>query len=244
MSLPVPPSSSPGPPGIAGPTGTCFLAILLLAVGLLFDPAATEAQETGESNTAMLSFEAKRLLLLDSRGQAIGPATLGFEPEDFTLFKEQRFHAVRAGEVRYRLDAEEFLELTRDPALQKRWEQAQARLERRKRGSVALIAIGAGLAATGLVAGSAAFAMNDRSVAPALPFVFSGSAAFLVSGTAVNTVTRQRQRQLNDHDLEDLMDRDEAWRASGNYNDALWRSLKLGEKDANPSASTDDPPSP
>lgn len=207
-----------------------FLGLLL---GLLLLPAAVQAQDfdtDNKSGGSLALFEQQRLLLLDHRGKAIGPTELGYPSRDFGVLNTQRYHAVRAGELRYRLSFVDFLELTQHSELQSRWEAAHLRFDGQRRGGLALIVVGASLALAGIVAGSIVYATNDQSFRFGLPLLFSSSAGFLAGGISVRLGAERRKRELDDHNLDDLMNRDEAWEAVGAYNDALWRSMSLGSE--------------
>ena len=208
------------------------LGILTAAVTLWVSPA--QAQDAGDSGPdRMERFEAERLLLLDHRGRAIGPAESGFSSKDLGRFNELRFHAVRAGELRYRLTFEEFVDLTQSRTLEARLDRLMLQIKRRRGAGDALIVVGATLATAGLLTGSIAYATGiDPDIHFPLAIFFSGSAGFLVGGISTRINADRRLKLVKSHDLESLSNRDEAWRAAQDYNDALWDALELDEPPA------------
>jgi len=204
-------------------------ALALLAALLL--PLSAVAQEAPTSSRAegYQHFETERLLLLDHRGKAIGPAEQDYPSDDFGLFNEQRFHVVHAGDLRYRLSFEEFMRLTQNSSLERRWDSAQAKAKRHRRTSVGLLIAGGVLAAGSLVMGSMAFANNSDAVY-GLPLICGAGMGFLVGAGAVATSAKRQEAALASQNLEVLADRDEAWVATKAYNDALWQALLLGDE--------------
>jgi hypothetical protein len=193
--------------------------------------AQAEAPSKAE---AFQRFEAERLLLLDHRGKAIGPAAADFPQDDLGIFNEQRFHVVHAGDLRYRLSFEEFMQLTQYGAFEQRWDTAQRKVKRHRGASIGLLVAGGVLAAGGLLMGSLAFANGEGDLIYGLPLLFSASTGFFVGGGAYAASAKRKGADLASQNLEVLSDRDEAWVASGAYNDALWRALSLGDSPPEP----------
>jgi hypothetical protein len=201
-----------------------------------FGQAASPSSEAA----AFQRFETERLLLLDHRGTAIGPTASDFPSEDFELFNEQRFHVVRAGDLRYRLSFEEFMQLAKNDTFEERWNAAQRKVKNHRDASIGMFVLGGALAAGGLALASVAFANGEDGITFALPPLLGAGAGFLVAGGAFATSAKRKARAIASQNLEVLSDRDEAWAASAAYNDALWRSLSLdGET---PPESSETPP--
>ena len=205
--------------------------LAVLASFLLPSSVLAQASDAARAD-GLQRFESERLLLLDHRGKAIGPAELGFAEDDFGIFNSERFHVVHAGELRYRLSFEDFMRLTQDNELQDRWDEAQLVVRRQQAGSIGLLIVGGALAAGGLIMGSLAYANGQDALVFALPLFFGTSTGFFIGGGALAGSAKFKSKELASPNLEVLADRNEAWSASGNYNDALWRALSLDEKPA------------
>lgn len=209
-------------PGLCAYGSLALLTALLLPVTA---PAETNAADSTAEN--FQRFEAERLLLLDHRGETIGPETADFPADDFGLLNEQRFHVVHAGDLRYRLSFEEFMRLTDHHTFQQRWDHAQSKVQRQRRASVGMMVAGGVLSAGGLVLASLAYANGEDDIVFALPLIFGSGAGFFVGGGAFATAAKRTSENLASQNLEVLADRDEAWEASASYNDALWSALSL-----------------
>jgi hypothetical protein len=198
------------------------------------------------SEAAFQRFETERLLLLDHRGTAIGPEASDFPSEDFGLFNEQRFHVVHAGDLKYRLSFEEFMQLAQNNTFEERWDTAQRRIKRHRNASIGMFVLGGALAAGSLALASVAFANGGEGIIFTMPPLLGAGAGFLVAGGAFATSAKRKARAIASQNLEVLSDRDEAWAASAAYNDALWRSLSLvdGETPAETNESSDEEPTP
>ena len=224
--------------GVLTHGGLALLTALLLPI-----TATAEPSSDASHSERLQQFEEERLVLLDHRGEAIGPQSDDFPAADFGLLNEQRFHVVHAGDLRYRLSFEEFMRLTDNRAFQQRWEDAQSKVRRHRRSSVGMMVAGGVLSAGGLVLASLAYANGEDDIVFALPLIFGSGAGFFVGGGAFATSAKRKAASLASQNLEVLTDRDEAWEASASYNDSLWNALSL--ESAEPSdAAPEQQPSP
>jgi hypothetical protein len=215
--------------------------LLLLAVLLPPAPASAESADS-ERTTSLKRFEMERLVLLDHRGHPIGPEKSGFSAHDFGMFNAERFHAVHAGDLRYRLTFEEFMRLTQNQVFEERWAAAHEKVRRQSRTSKGLIVAGSILATGGLIIGSLAYASGEDDLALSLPLVFGGAAGLFIGGGALATSSKIRREELASQNLEFLSNRDEAWTASRAYNEALWQALSLEEEASPPPSSSSEQP--
>jgi hypothetical protein len=226
--------------------GTLFL---LLAV-LLPPSLASAGTDESERTEKLRRFEHERIVLLDHRGTPVGPEKNGFSKHDFGMFNAERFHAVHAGDIRYRLTFEEFMRLTQNQVFEKRWATAQSKVQRQSKTSTGLIVAGSILATSGLVLGSLAYASGQNDLTLTLPLVLGGATGCFVGGGALAVTAKTRREDLASQNLEFLSNRDEAWTASGMYNEALWQALSLASEADDPpvapnsSAEGDDTPEP
>jgi len=227
------------------PIGQTLGGLALLAAVLLPITAFGQAASPSSEAAGFQRFETERLLLLDHRGTAIGPEASDFPAEDFGLFNEQRFHVVHAGDLKYRLSFEEFMQLAQNNTFEERWNTAQRRIKRHRNASIGMFVLGGALAAGSLALASVAFANGEDGIIYTMPPLLGAGAGFLVAGGAFATSARRKARAIASQNLEVLSDRDEAWAASAAYNDALWRSLSLdGETPPEPNESSDGEPTP
>jgi hypothetical protein len=80
--------------------------------------------------------------------------------------------------------------------------------------------------------------------------VLGGATGCFVGGGALAVTAKTRREDLASQNLEFLSNRDEAWTASGMYNEALWQALSLASEADDPpvapnsSAEGDDTPEP
>ena len=227
--------------------GTLFLLLAVLLPPSLASAGADESERTEK----LRRFEHERIVLLDHRGKPVGPEKNGFSKHDFGMFNAERFHAVHAGDLRYRLTFEEFMRLTQNQVFETRWTAAQNKVQRQSKTSTGLLVAGSILATGGLVLGSLAYGSGQNDLTLTLPLVFGGATGFFVGGGALAATAKTRREELASQNLEFLSNRDEAWTASELYNEALWQALSLAsEAGENPpmppnsSAESEDTPEP
>ena len=177
-----------------------------------------EAQNSAEYD----QYAQERLQLVDYRGYWLGPRKLGYDAHQFKEDDSERFHVVVAGEPDYRLTFPEFLDLTGDEALRKRYDRTIALATAQSRVGVVLLAIGGALvvSSTASMVVGATGSDDGTSLLVAVPLLLAGAPHIAAGGALFETAVGDKRR-LAGFDLESLYDRTDAFSGVQKYNSHL-----------------------
>jgi hypothetical protein len=157
---------------------------------------------------------------VDKRGRFIGPSRLGYPGRDFGRNDDDRYHAVQHGDY---LTIPEFVQLSRSDSLLQRWERRVDSAQRKADFGFGLLALSGSLGAIGFpvaIGGGSAGDANATLIAPGL---IGWSIATAVMAASLHKSAYGRLKELKDIDLEEFLDRPDAWPHVQDHNGRLRR---------------------
>jgi hypothetical protein len=164
------------------------------------------------------AYAAERIRLVDKRGRPIGPASLGYSSRDFGRHDDDRFHAVVAGDY---LTIPEFVHLSRSDVLLELYERQHDKAQRKVDVGFGFLALSGGLGVVGFPLAIGGGSAGDATALFIGPGLIGWSIATLVIAASFHRSAFGRISELRDVDLEELIDRPEAWQYVQEHNRPL-----------------------
>ena len=185
------------------------------------------AQEL-RSHPAWAAYDSRRMRLVNKDGRAIGPARLGFPSRDFRRDDDRRFHAQLGSRI---IDVPEFLELAQSDELMIRWERQIDKAETKAEAGSAFLVVSGSLAAVGWPLAIAGANNGDFTAAFVGPGLIGWSVATTVIAGLLHKSGFGRLRELTGPNLEEFIDRPDAWPHVQDHNAGVRAETGLPESE-------------
>jgi|GEM_PF-2802307 len=183
--------------------------------------------EPGEvflSHPGWNAYAKTRIVLVDKRGRAVGPAYLGFSSRDFGRDDDEDYYALKAGR---HLTIPEFVELAGDEKLMDRYDRQLEKARVKADFGWGFVALSGSLGVFGWPLAIGGISTGTLEASYVGPGLIGWSVATLVIAGFLHKSGYGRLRELRGTQFEEFVDRRDAWPHVQSHNSAARRESGL-----------------